>query len=374
MPLSLRFAVAAVLVLICGNASAVSADDGDTVISGNSLSEAFAIIQQAVEEGNVPGAIALVLQNGNLVRQEAFGLCDLEEQRPMQTDTICWLASITKPVTAAAAMTLVENGRLSLDDTVDQYLPGFAELKGPDGQPARVTIRQLMSHCSGISASPPLRPRNFFAQGWLGRRLDEIAPLIAEMPLEFEPGQQVQYSNAAPYVLGRIIELRSGRPFGEYVQESILTPLGMQQTYFALPPAKAARIAVVYRRRQEEQDTFFRFDPEWTMTMTMPDGGLFAPPADVARFTQMFLNPEHSPLSQSSVKQMLSEQAPGWGLGWSLGSDGSFEHTGSAGTLTWGDPRSGVVGVLFFQIQDRGTVQPLRDAFRHAVTKASDRT
>jgi len=139
------------------------------------LEAAFKVVQEAVANGAAPGAVALVAHNGQVVREEAYGLCDLEKQTLFTARTICWIASITKPVTVAAAMKLVEEGRLGLDDPIEKYLPEFKEQKDKEGRHHAITIRQLMSHTSGIQANPPTRPSFFFAQEFLGRRIEEIA-------------------------------------------------------------------------------------------------------------------------------------------------------------------------------------------------------
>src|SRR5262249_55215102 len=151
-------------------------------------------------------------------------------------------------------------------------------------------------------------------QGWLSREIAELPPLIAKTPLEFEPGSKVLYSNAAPYVLARIIELRSGFKFHEFVQKTILDPAGMKDTYFIIPPSEANRVAVVYRDTPTERVTFFRFDPNWHVKMTLPDGGLFSYPGDIRKFVQLFLDDDGTVLSHESVKAMLTPQASGWGL------------------------------------------------------------
>lgn len=354
------------MIVISFNNVIVAEDQISAVIK---LDKAFDVAKQSVADGKVPGAIALIARNGEVVRQEAFGLRDIDNNKPMQTDTICWLASITKPITVAAAMKLVEEGNLSLDDTVETYLPEFKEQVAEDSNHYPITIRQLMSHSSGIQSSPPSRPRDFFSQVWFEREIKEIVPLIAKTKLEFKPGTDLHYSNAAPYVLARIIELQSGKPFHQYVQETILNPLGMDETYFILPQSKADRFALVYRRSRGVEDVFFRYDSNWEITMTMPDGGLFAPPSDVAKFVQMFLDNDGLVLSKTSVDAMLTEQVSGWGLGWELGGDGIFKHTGSAGTLTWGNPKTGVVGLLFYQIQDFKLIPILREKFIVAVNE-----
>jgi CubicO group peptidase (beta-lactamase class C family) len=340
------------------------------------LAEAFQLVDAAVRRGDVPGAVALVAHRGKVIREEAFGLCDVENKTPFTPQTLCWIASITKPVTVAAAMKLVEARQLSLDDPIEKFLPEFAEQKDREGQHQVVTIRQLMSHTSGIQANPPSRPSQFFAQEWLGRSLGEIPPLIAKTTLEFPPGSRVQYSNAAPYVLGRIVEKRSGQPFGAFVRHAILEPAGMNDTFFAIPAAEAGRAAVVYRDMRSQPDgkmqrtAFCRVDPAWKVEMTMPDGGLFSLPREIMKFLQLFLDDDGRVLSRESVRAMRSVQAPGWGLGWALEEDGLFHHFGSSGTSAWADPKTGVVGILFFQLQNPDTTSPLQAQFRDRVRAA----
>lgn len=341
-----------------------------SALPGQSLEPAFRIIEQAVADGDIPGASVLILRDGRPVATRAFGLCDIEHQRPFRSDTICWIASLTKPVTAAAAMTLVQQGRLGLDDPVEKYLPEFAEQKTSDGLHVPVTVGQLMSHSSGIQSSVPLRPRFFFVPSWYRRSLADVASAVAETKLVFKPGRQTQYSNAAPYVLGRIIEIQSGQSFGEYVQKKILDPLGMQDTGFAIPRQKVDRSAVVYRRDNRETVEHCRYDPQWTVGMTMPDGGLFSTPRDIARFADTFLNDGRDVLTKDSVDLMLTEQSDGYGLGWILDSPDQFSHWGSSGTLVWADRKTRTVGVLFIQIQDLRRVAELHGRFRDAVSRA----
>jgi CubicO group peptidase (beta-lactamase class C family) len=334
------------------------------------LDDAFQLIKEAVARGDVPGGVALVARNGKILREEAYGLCDVENKVPFMPDTICWIASITKPVTVASAMKLVELGKLGLDDKVEDYLPEFKAQKDKDNQHQPITIRQLMCHTSGLLANPPTRPGFFFDQAFLGRKIADISTAIAETPLQFSPGSQVLYSNAAPYVLGRIIELQSGQPFHQHVQKTILDPAGMNDTYFIIPSKESARVAVVYRDTKEGRVTFFRFDPEWKITMTLPDGGLFSSPRQIMKFVQLFLDDNGTVLSPESVRAMRTQQAPGWGLGWELKVDGSFSHSGSSGTAAWADPNTGVVGILFFQLQNNEVVLPLQSKFKEAVRAA----
>jgi CubicO group peptidase (beta-lactamase class C family) len=340
------------------------------------LDEAFALVEAAVQRGDVPGAVGLVAQRGKIIREAAFGLSDVENKTPITPQTLCWIASITKPVTVAAAMKLVEAGKLGLDDRVEKYLPEFAEQTDRDARRQVVKIRHLMSHTSGIQPNPPSRPSLFFAQEWLGRTIGEIPPLVAKTTLEFEPGSRVHYSNAAPYVLGRIVEKQSGQPFGAFMRQAILEPAGMRDTYFAIPAAEGERAAVVYRNARNPADgkmqrsTFFRFDPNWRVEMTMPDGGLFSSPREILKFLQLFLDDDGRVLSHDSVRAMRTVQAPGWGLGWAVEADGLFHHFGSSGTSAWADPQTEVVGILFFQVQNPGATDPLQAQFRDKVRAA----
>lgn len=334
------------------------------------LDNAFQLVQNAVAQGDVPGAIALVARQGRVVREKAYGLSDVENNVAFTPTTICWIASITKPVTVASALKLIEAGELGLDDNVDHHLPAFKGQKDKEGRHQTITIRQLMSHTSGLLANPPTRPSFFFEQEFLGRQIGEIAAAIAETPLQFQPGSQVLYSNAAPYVLARIIELKSGQAFARYVQEQILDPAGMRDTYFIIPPTEAHRVAVVYRDERDKRVTFFRFDPHWKVVMTLPDGGLFSSPREVMKFLQIFLDDNGTILARESVKAMRTQQAPGWGLGWGLEEGGLFTHSGSSGTTAWADPKTGVIGILFCQLQNNQKVLPLQRGFREAVQAA----
>ncbi|MCE2861608.1 MAG: Esterase EstB [Verrucomicrobiota bacterium] len=338
--------------------------------SAQDLAPAFQLVAQAVSDGRLPGATLLVMRHGTVLEHRAFGVRATEPARPFQIDTICWIASLTKPVTATAAMILVERGRLNLEEEVASYLPQFAGLATKDGRRHAVTVRQLLSHTSGIPVSVPLRERAFFNPTWLERGLPEVIEAIAARPLEFVPGTQVNYSNAAPYVVGRIVEVCSGRSFGEFVEAEILRPLGMRDTGFAVTETKIDRTAVVYRREKGVVTEFCRYDPAWRVRMTMPDGGLFSTPRDIALFAHSFLQARSPVLGGATVEAMLGRQSEGYGLGWILDRENQFSHWGSSGTLVWADRKTGVVGVFFAQMQDYAMLEKLRNAVRDAVDRA----
>ncbi|MBN1674869.1 MAG: beta-lactamase family protein [Kiritimatiellae bacterium] len=335
------------------------------------LESAFDLVETAVSCGILPGAGVLVMHNGEVLLQQAYGLCDVENRRAFTPETIGWIASITKPVTAAAAMRLVEDGKLTLDDPVAKYLPEFARRE--DGRLHHtITVRHLLTHTSGLPVSPPLRKRDVFDPFWYSQKLEETIPSIAEAALAFAPGTEVEYSNSAYYVLGRVIEVAAGRPYEAYVKEVILDPLGMNESYYpaTLPAAEAARIAVVYRaNRQRPRWALFRYDPSVQMLNSLPDGGLFCTARNLAKFYQMFVDNDDRVLSKQSVEAMLSEQVPGRGLGWSR-RHGGLAHGGSSGAFGWADPPAGLVGILLFQFNDFGSVQRLRSEFVAAVRAA----
>lgn len=332
-----------------------------------SLETGFQIVEQAVSDGSIPGASLLIMQKGKVIDQRAYGVCEIDPDRPFQTDTICWIASLTKPFTATAAMKLVEQGKLQLDEPIEKYLPQFSQISTVAGNRHSITVRQLMSHSSGIPASVPLRDSFFFTQRWYDRSLVEVVDEIAKRPLDFAPGTEVHYSNAAPYVLGRIIEVTSGKTFGEFLLKEIFEPLHLTDTGFFVPAEKLNRSAVVYRRQSNTLSVFCRHDPQWKVRMTMPDGGLFSTPADIAQFANSFLKHGPGVLSQDSVAAMLTAQNADYGLSWILDKENQFSHWGSSGTFVWADQRTEVVGVFFSQIQDYDLLAKLRNRIRDAI-------
>lgn len=360
-----RFALTTFALSIVGSACAAS----------DPLDPAFHLIREAVEKDDVPGGVALVARGGTILRHEAFGLRDIENQLPFTTNTLCWIASITKPVTASAAMTLVDAGKLKLDDLVEKYLPEFRGQTDTNGVHHAFTIRQLMSHTSGLVPNPPTRRSGWPIGGplddfWLQQNLPEIVQTIARSQLRFRPGSKFEYSNSAFFVLGRVIEVVSGKPYAVYVKEKILVPLGMSDTHYAPPVAEAKRVAVIYARRDGKRETIFRFNPAVKIVNAAPDGGLFSYPAQFVPFLQMFLDNDGRVLSRPAVAEMLKEQPQGWGLGWSL-PEGLFLHEGSSGTVAWADPKTRVIGVLFLQYRDQNkSDERLRKAFREAVRDA----
>jgi len=310
-------------------------------------------IGEWVDADVTAGGVALVTRNGVIVMHRAFGWADVENQARFEPDTICQLASVTKPVTATAVMILVDEGKLALDDPVSKHIPAFARHRS-------VTLRHLLTHTSGLPRDVPTRKPPAMHREWLGRRLADIAEETARMNLTFEPGSRYSYCNAGIATLGRVVEVVSGQPFDQFLRKRVFEKIGMPSATFQ-PPAEAARkVATLYDDQSGRRQLSYRFDPAFRIVNPSPNGGLFATARDMAAFVQMFLNEGMydgaQVLSPWAAKQMLADQTPqlpqGRGLGWGLrrpASEAVFTHSGSSGTYYWGDARRGVVGILFSQ-------------------------
>jgi uncharacterized protein YbbC (DUF1343 family)/CubicO group peptidase (beta-lactamase class C family) len=301
------------------------------------------IVEKAVAEGNIPGAVLLIGHDGRVVHRKAFGSRSLEPVRePMTTDTIFDLASLTKCIaTATSVMKLVEQGRIRLGDSVSIYLPDFAQNGKKD-----ITIRDLMTHYSGLPPDLDLKSQ------WSGR---EAAYQMAmrEKPIN-PPGSQFVYSDINFETLGFLVEKITGQPLNEYASANIFAPLGMKNTRFLPPKNWDARIAPT---QYDEQGRMLRgivHDPSARrMGGVAGHAGLFSTADDLALFAEDFLS-GFTVLSRSAIAKMTSPQQPPnaavlRGLGWDIDSPfstnrgellpvGSFGHTGFTGTSLWIDP------------------------------------
>ena len=251
-----------------------------------------------VDKGEIPGAVTLVARHGQIAHLEATGFQDIEAKKPMRTDTIFQVMSMTKPVTGVAVMMLAEEGKLSINDPVEKYIPEFRNQQVRDGgtmrRPARpITIRDLMTHTSGMSG--PHAPLNDLYQK-MHITLAEAVPVFAKSPLEFEPGTRWLYSNTGIATLGRIVEIVADRPFEQFLAERIFTPLGMKDSFIFPPAEKTSRIAVVYTFKDGKLEragasslggdsTAFRPGAKYSA----PEFGLYSTASDLFAFYQMML-------------------------------------------------------------------------------------
>jgi CubicO group peptidase (beta-lactamase class C family) len=295
-------------------------------------------LRDRVANGKIPGAILLIQQHGKPVYHEFFGVRDVATKLPMTDDTIFRLYSMSKPITSVAAMMLVDAGKLRLDDPVAKYIPSFAavkvgvEKKAADGDkvlelvpPTRpITIHDLMTQTSGITygfyGDSMVRHLYRDAKIYDGDFDNaEFAERIARLPLAIQPGTAWDYGHSTD-ILGRIIEVISGKSLLHFEQDNLFTPLGMTDTsFFVADPAKFKLIA-----QPMPNDSEFRvgFDnnPEIPKKWESGGGGMLSTVADYARFSQMLLNggsfDGKQYLSPNAFKLMTSDHVgPGSGVG-----------------------------------------------------------
>ena len=231
------------------------------------------VVQEYVDDNRVAGVVALVLRDGRVVYERAFGWSDKENRRPMRTDTIFRIASQTKAITTVAALILMEHGKLALADPVSRYLPSFAKTTVATAKDERVevvaakraiTVRDLMAHTSGISYGTGKAVADRYAAAALGPEAgfgwytaDKNEPICATMerlgtlPFAAQPGEAWVYGYSLD-VLGCIVEKASGMPLDKFIETRITEPLGMRDTYFYMPPDQRARLAVVYTTIDDE--------------------------------------------------------------------------------------------------------------------------
>ena len=323
-------------------------------------------LQKFVDDGTFSGVVTLVAKNGKVAQLSAIGQADLETERPMTTGTMFAIASMTKPITATALMILVDEDKVSLDDAVSQYIPEFAnaKLKGDEELSREITIRDVLTHTSGLGGSQEVKGS-----------LEATAKELAARPFGFQPGTKWQYSPGLN-VVGRIIEVASGKSYAEFLQDRIFRPLGMLDTTFEPSETQKKRLAQLYA--PGESDSGLVPHKHWINDLSEsrppnPSGGLFSTASDMAKFYQMILNGGKLDgvriVSEDAVKQMKTVQTGelqtgftpgnGWGLGWCIVrqpqavtaslSSGTFGHGGAFGTQGWIDPQRNMIFVLMVQ-------------------------
>ncbi len=343
-------------------------------------------MQSFVDRGRAPGVVTLVAHKGAVVNLMAVGFQDLEAKTPMKIDAIFQIASMTKPITAVGIMILVEDGLLAITDPVQKFLPNFAEIKlhmkaaeseqGSDltevKKPSRpITIRDLLTHTSGMGGGYPEGFQDLFSKR--DRTLAEAVEAFPKRPLEFEPGTKWGYSNMGIAVLGRIIEIVSGKKYEEFLTERIFQPLGMKDSHFFTPESKRDRIAVIYRleggKLTKSDVDLYRIGAKYPA----PEAGLYSTAPDLFNFYQMMLSGGvfngRRILSKASVDLMTRVQTDdlkagfspgiGFGLGWAvvrnvegmfrLNSIGTYGHGGLYQTYGFIDPQKELIGIILMQ-------------------------
>ena len=332
-------------------------------------------LQPFVDSHSLAGAVTLVASKDKVLSLEAVGFADITAKEPMKTDSLFWIASMSKPMTGTALMMLVDEGKVNVDDPVEKYLPEFrgqmlAVEQDKDHvllkHPAHViTVKNILSHTSGI----PFMSR---AEHKIDTySLKEGALCWALTPLKFEPGSKYDYSNAGINTAGRIIEVVSGMPYEEFMAKRIFEPLGMKDTTFWPSEEQVKRIAKSYRPNKEKTGLDEIQIDQLTYPLSdrkrgpSPAGGYFSTAADMAVFCRMILNggvhDGKRYLSEASLKQMTSKQTgelpAGYGFGWANDKNsGCFGHGGAYATDMQVDPKHGLV--LIYMVQHAGYAGP----------------
>ena len=331
-------------------------------------------LQEFVRTHQIAGAVALVSRSGGIVYEEALGSQDLENGKPMRTDTIFDIRSMTKAITAVAVMCLVEDGKVRVEEPIADILPEFVDLKvaEPSGSlrpPKRpVTVLDLLTHTGGMSESRPPQIDNITRV--LDRSLQEVVEIIAKQPLSADPGAPWNYSSMGYAVLGRAVEVRSGKPYQDFVAERILQPLDMRDSFYFPPRNKWLRIAAMYIMENgalhRDSIDIYRQGAKYSA----PEFGLFSTARDVDRLFEMMLRRgsfrKRRILTPQSVDLMLMPRVStgmegvSQGLGWFVCthpekqsalrmSGGSFGVAGASGTFGWADPDQNLVRLFLIQ-------------------------
>ncbi len=334
-------------------------------MSESILRSGITLFEEAVAADDLRGAVLLVARQGVIVLHEALGWRDVGRQEPMEKDTLFRMASNTKPVVAAAVMTLVDENKLALDDNVRQHIASFDNHRS-----AYITLRQLLSHTSGMRIGPifytPLTPRS--AEHPDAPSLQLEVNRFGEVGAEIVPGTSYSYSNPGFNTLGALIEIGSGSSLGDYLRQRIYEPLGMSDSSNHESVADNSRMSAVFTRGRRGGGLRARWSPGDTpdYPFVRASGGMISTAPDYVIFCQMFLNGGTYGgtriLSEASVRAATSpqtrhiytaEQLPGvnsfYGLGWSVAADGTYSHGGSDGTYAWVDPNREIIGIVFTQ-------------------------
>jgi CubicO group peptidase (beta-lactamase class C family) len=389
--------------------------------SSAGLARIDAYLKHEIATDKIPGAVMMIQRNGKTAYFNSFGVRDPGAKQPMTPNTIFRIYSMSKPITTVAAMMLVEEGKLQLDDPLSKYIPSFAnvkvgvEKKGEDGKmglelvPARhpITIQDLMRHTSGITYG-------FFGEGLVKKAYvdahlfsDDVnnadfAERVAKLPLAYQPGTTWDYSHSVD-ILGRVIEVISGKSLYQFEKERLLDPLGMKDTaFYVTDPAKKSLVAEPFPNDRTIGNDAVVNDPRIVQKWESGGGGMVSTIGDYARFARMVLNggtlDGKRYLSPKTIAYMGSNHIgpgsgitpgpyylPGPGFGFGLGfavrteagvnpaegSVGEMNWSGAAGTTFWIDRKENMFVVFMAQtISQRGRI---RVALKNIVYGAFDK-
>jgi len=360
------------------------------------ISEAM---QPFIESGDMSGAVTVVVTKNKIAHLEAIGLADISKKEPMQTASMFWLASMTKPVTATAILMLQDEGKLKVTDLVTKYIPAFGSLRTPSGQPANLTIAQILTHTSGLGEANP-------DAALKAKTLADLILLYLSVPMKYEPGKEWRYTQSGINVASHIVEVVSGMSFAKFLQKRIFDPLGMNNTTF-YPTTYPLRVTGYTKNKSTGIPEVIPL-PSYAGKEDLPtvgNAGLFSTGPDYASFCQMLLGggvfDGKRYLSKEAMKLLTTVQtgdlpsgflqtadfgSHGANYGWGIGtcilrkphegvaamlSPGTFGHGGAWGTQAWIDPVRGVAYILMVQAPSaRGDASEIRRLFQQTAADA----
>ncbi|MBN1663999.1 MAG: beta-lactamase family protein [Deltaproteobacteria bacterium] len=353
------------------------------------------MIKGYVEKNLIPGAVTMVARDGKIVHFEAQGHQNAEKKIPMTRETIFRIASMTKPITSVALMTLYEEGRFQLGDPIYKWLPAFKDSqvavynggRGYDMAPADppINVMHILTHTAGFPTEYNPKNQELYKEAAKFKSRKEVigdfVDRLAAVPLNNHPGAMWDYSRAT-CVVGRLVEVLSGQTLAEYLKEKIFGPLDMVDTHFFLPEEKLGRFAAAYTPGQNKEITLVDPDTSSSFWLSKPgiyymgSGGLVSTAADYFRFTDMLMNGgkrgDARILSRKTVELMtmnhigekpvwLTGPGNGFGLGFgvtldrgkthNMVSEGSYTWGGAFCTYWWNDPKEKLFGMMLTQVR-----------------------
>jgi CubicO group peptidase (beta-lactamase class C family) len=365
----------------------------DVGFSRERLDRISGTLNADIAKGTIPGAALLIVRNGRIAFYESFGWLDAATKAPMPKDAIFRIYSMSKPITSVAAMILVEQGKLFLNDPVQKYIPAFADMKvavqkpnasSVDLAPAvrPITVQDLMRHTSGLTygflpgtpVAKMYQDANLFGADVSNA---DFAQAIAKLPLAVQPGSSWNYSHSTD-VLGRVIEVASGKSLYQFEKENILDPLGMSDTGFSVPASRQDLIAEPLPTDNKVVGTSPVSNPRLPAKWEAGGQGMVSTAFDYGKFLAMLQNggafDRHRILSPATVALMTADHlgqigpgpttylpGPGYGFGLGFavrrqagvatyeGSPGDYYWAGAAGTSFWNDPKQHLTVVFMMQ-------------------------
>lgn len=418
----LRYLVIVLLIAPLQAQTLPKAKPEEVGLSTERLQRINEVIQRYIDSNQISGAVALVARKGRVAHFESYGLMDIEGKKPIRKDALFRMASSTKPVAGVAIMMLMEEGKVRLSDPVSKFIPEFKDPKvavlksstlppAMPGQPPpapeiytipasrEITVRDLLTHTSGLGsggasageASKVMQARK------PTDTLADLIPRLGALPLDFQPGTQFRYSGLAGIdVLSRIVEIASGLTFDQFLKQRIFDPLGMKDTFFALPEDRQPRLMTLYRRAGNKLEKHPNQEMLMNRVYFSGAAGLVSTAEDYFHFAQMLANGGQLNgkrlLSPRTVELMSSNHTgemfpgqlgrpPGMGFGFTVEvvvdaikadsrrSNGSFGWDGAFGTHFWIDPKEQLVAVLMIQTANRSLHRDFENAVMQAIVE-----